>query len=379
MTRLRNLLPVLLVALVAVALVGQLMGQPMVLGYIETDSMEPTIDAGDGFVAIPAVVGGGVEPGDIVVYEAREIHGGGLVTHRIVDVTAKGYITRGDANPFTDQDANEPAVTDEQIVATVLQIDGEPVVIPHLGTAVAAFERVLDRATSAFVSTVLLIVGLGLLTLAVVLDRRRTNREIGRRVRRRNVVSVWTIVVFVVFLLTSISTIAMVQPASTHEYGIVSARAPSEEPGVIQQGETADLVHEVENRGVIPILVLLEPGSDDVMVQPRYVVVGARAMQPMTVSVTTPEQLGRYHRHTTEHRYLAVLPPALLVGLHDVHPLLALLAVNLVVAVVATTLLLLFFGTDDLRVRSIGEHVPAHVRIRRRIETIRTSLSRDDK
>ncbi len=92
--------------------VGQLLGQPILLGFVETGSMEPTIDTGDGFVAIPSELTDDPEPGDVIVFEATNIQGGGLTTHRVVEETSQGYVTRGDANPFTDQDSGEPHVRD---------------------------------------------------------------------------------------------------------------------------------------------------------------------------------------------------------------------------------------------------------------------------
>ncbi|MFC6975369.1 signal peptidase I [Halomicroarcula sp. GCM10025709] len=104
--------------------VGQLLGQPVLLGYVTTGSMQPTLDPGDGFVAIPAALAGPVDEGDVVTFRAEEIQGGGLTTHRVVDRTDRGYVTRGDNNPFTDQDGGEPPVTDAQIVAVVWQPGG---------------------------------------------------------------------------------------------------------------------------------------------------------------------------------------------------------------------------------------------------------------
>jgi len=68
----------------------QLLGQPILLGYVATGSMEPTMDAGDGFVSVPSAVTGDVEEGDVVVYQARELHDGGLTTHRVVGETEEG-------------------------------------------------------------------------------------------------------------------------------------------------------------------------------------------------------------------------------------------------------------------------------------------------
>jgi signal peptidase len=79
--------------------------------------MEPTLEPGDGFVAVPAELAGPIDDGDVIVFEAETIQGGGLTTHRVVDETDRGFITRGDANPFTDQDDSEPPVKRAQVVA----------------------------------------------------------------------------------------------------------------------------------------------------------------------------------------------------------------------------------------------------------------------
>jgi len=76
-----------LALVVVLLIVGQLLGQPILLGYVATGSMEPTMDAGDGFVSVSSAVTGDVEEGDVVVYQARELHDGGLTTHRVVGET----------------------------------------------------------------------------------------------------------------------------------------------------------------------------------------------------------------------------------------------------------------------------------------------------
>ncbi|MFC7138101.1 S26 family signal peptidase [Halobaculum litoreum] len=65
--------------------VGQALGQPVLVSYVETGSMAPTLAPGDGFVAVPAAVAGQVEAGDVVTFRAESVGGGGLTTHRVVD------------------------------------------------------------------------------------------------------------------------------------------------------------------------------------------------------------------------------------------------------------------------------------------------------
>jgi len=102
------------------------------------------LSPGDGFIAIPAPIAGGIGVGDVVTFDAQEIEGGGLTTHRVVEETERGYVTRGDNNPFTDQDGGEPVVQEADIVAKALTVGGGVVVIPHLGTVAMGFQSALD-------------------------------------------------------------------------------------------------------------------------------------------------------------------------------------------------------------------------------------------
>lgn len=187
-----------LVVLVAVSLAaGSVLGQPILLSYVETGSMEPTPEPGDGFVAIPAQLTGPPEEGDVVVFRAEEIQDGGLTTHRIVGETDRGYISRGDANPFTDQDNDEPPVKDAQIVAVAWAPGGEVFVVPHLGTTVQAVQGSLQwvqrnlagalgtRALLGPQGLAYLLFGITTLYYLVGEYRSREGKDRGRRSRTR--------------------------------------------------------------------------------------------------------------------------------------------------------------------------------------------------
>jgi signal peptidase len=61
-------------ALVAVSLVASsILCQPILSSYVETGSTEPTLEPGDGFVAIPAELPGPINDGDVIVFEAEAI------------------------------------------------------------------------------------------------------------------------------------------------------------------------------------------------------------------------------------------------------------------------------------------------------------------
>ncbi|WP_049922018.1 signal peptidase I [Halopiger djelfimassiliensis] len=367
---------------VVLLLVGHLLGQPILLGYVATGSMEPTMTAGDGFVAIPSLVAGDVEEGDVVVYDARELHGGGLTTHRVVDETDEGYVTAGDANPFTDQDGPEPPVSDEQIVAEVWQVNGEVVTIPSLGTAVmgvhgavesthAAIAPVLGLTTTADadgLGALLVAIGVAMLGFGTLLERLGPGRrETTRSRRRENVIGFWTALGLVLLVLVTFATAAMVVPSGTYEYGLVSTESPGDDPQIVAPGETTTLTRTVDNAGYVPIVVVHEATHRGVDTEPDWQTVGIRNRAETTVSLTAPDSTGEYTRHVGEYRYLAVLPPSVLVRLHSLHPLAGIAAVNGVIVAGAVALVLLLFGYGDFRVRNAGDHVPLSTRLERTI------------
>ncbi|MFC6907236.1 signal peptidase I [Halalkalicoccus tibetensis] len=316
---------------------GGLLGQPIGLGFVETGSMEPTIDAGDGFVAVPGLLSGEVEEGDVIVFEATNVQGGEVTTHRIVGETDHGYITQGDANPFSDQSQGEPPVTDGQILATALQIGTTVVVIPHLGTMVLFMSNILT-SMSAVLSQLLgrpipggaaglgyLFIGLGAVVLAVTILRGedRTRRFRSRSRSRRGVLSRRRLVVLIVIVVSMPLVAGMAIPSGVHEYGIVSAERDSPASHVIEAGETSRDTHTVPNTGVVPTVVVTEPASEGIAVDRSVTHLGARTSADVTVEIEAPPETGYYYRHLAEYHYPIVLPPSLLIALHGIHPLVA--------------------------------------------------------
>lgn len=355
----------LLVIGVVLALVaGQVLGYPVLLGYVETGSMEPTMEPGDGFVAVPTAVDGDVEEGDVVVFRAQELQGGGLTTHRVVGETERGFVTRGDANPFTDQDGEEPPVKRAQVVAKALQVGGEVVVIPNVGTAVTGVQTAIrdtQRRLAVLTGTRSLLGTQGLTYLLFALsallyvvdlfisDGGARDRERGGS--RDQGVSTGAVVAVLAGLLVVSATAAMVMPSGTQEYGLVSAEFESENPTVVEQGESTTLTYALPNSGLVPVVTYLEPASSGVSVEPTRQYVGGQATASAEVTLSVPPDTGYYRRYVTEHRYLAVLPTPVIDSLYRLHPWLPIVGVNAALASVVALLGWGLLGGRRVRVR----------------------------
>ncbi len=358
------------ILILAVALVaGSYAGQPVLVSYVETGSMAPTLDPGDGFVAVPAAITGPPEPGTVIVFEAEEIQGGGLTTHRVVDQTERGYITRGDANPFTDQDSNEPPVKEPQIVAIALQTGGSVVEIPHLGTVVMGIQTQLEHAqrwlaatlgTRSLLGTQGIAVGLFAVSVAaygidLMLARLRpATKQRTRSNDRDSGIEYRLLIIGAAGVVMLAATAAMVVPAGSTQIGIVSAEFTSEQPTVIQQGTTGEIPYAIGNGGLVPTVVYLDTSTDGMTASPDRVHLGPRENANITLSVTAPPDTGYYRHFLVEHRYLALLPPPVIDQLYRIHPWLPVGVINLLIGggIYALGRLVLPDGRARLRTRS---------------------------
>lgn len=364
------------VVLLLALLLGQLLGQPLLLTYVETDSMSPTIEPGDGYIVLPSSVTGGVSEGDIVLYEAQEFDGGGLTTHRVVGETDEGYITKGDNNPFTDQDGGEPPVADGQVVGVALQVGGGPVVIPWLGVLVTTVRGVvtgivgallgvvgLDAETSGgTVGIVAIVAGLLMLLGSLLLGGQRPSRSYDRR-RGSFILQGEVLTVLFVLAVLVPANASMVIPGGTAEYTVLSSENPEGE-NVVQPGGTLELRYNVQNSGLVPLHAVVEPASSGVRVDQRQLSVPFQGNASTGVTLQIPEEPGTYTRYVHEHRYLGILPGSWIAALHRVHPLVALGAINVVIAAVVAGVTLSTVGTGRVRLRSRSRDESPGSRIR---------------
>jgi signal peptidase len=357
---------IVLVVVVSLLAIGAILGQPVLLSYVETGSMEPTLSPGDGFIAIPSAVAGPIEEGDIITFRAEELHGGGLTTHRVVGKTGRGYITKGDSNPFTDQSGSEPPVKEAQIVAVAFQVNGEVIVIPHLGTVVTGIRAVLSTVQRQLValfgtSSLLGIRGLAYLFFAATVvfyvvstlseqGHRQRNRD---RTRQRDTgMDPRLIVGAFAALLVLGATASMVVPAGTHRIEIVSAEFESPRPDIIQMGESKNQTYTTPNSGFIPVMVFLEPASEGIVVHPRKLVVPSHDSVNATVTLSVPPKTGYYRRFLVEHRYLAVLPTSTIRTLYHIHPWVPIIVIDALIGGGFYLLAITLVGTSRVRTRS---------------------------
>lgn len=363
----------LLVTVVALLLSGWL-GHPVLFGYVETDSMSPTLQPGDGFIAIPPAVAGPVHEGDVITFQAEVLHNGGLTTHRVIGKTDHGYITKGDANPIPDQSGSgEPPVRDEQVVAKAMQVYGNVVVIPQLGQVVTETQATLEQVqrhlagvvgsrtllgTQGF-ATLIAILLLGLYGADVLRERfstppksreRSSKRDTGSNVR----------VLMIVFTLTIVTamTVAMAAPSGYHEYQTI-------------QSDTEVATLHVSNGAFIPMVVYLEPGSQRIETSATHVTVGAHSTEEVRVLISPSEGRNDSRRYLGEYRYFALLPQNVLSQLYRFHPWAPILAMDALISIPFYLFGVRLVGTGRVRDRSRNADFSRSTHLRRMFKKLR--------
>lgn len=344
-------------------LVGQFLGQPVVVGYVETGSMSPTLKPGDGFIAVPMFLDSSIEQGDVIVFHAETLHGGGLTTHRVVGQTAEGFITRGDANPVTDQASGEPPVTRDQIVATALQVNGHVVVIPNLGTLVTGANGVLQwvqrqlaivTGSRVFLGTqglAILLFAVGVLSYVVSEFRQSHGRQTKRRPSRQTgILDARLVVVSLTALLVVMFTIGMVAPSTTQTFDFVSSQNDAPGPNVIEAGTNESVTYVVPSNGMLPAVTYLEPTTGNLEVSPRRLYVPANSRANATITIMAPAEIGTTEARLSERRYIAILPVGVIDWLHDLHPWAPILAIDAFVAIGFASIASVVIGWGPIRI-----------------------------
>ena len=363
---------VVVLALVAIV-VGQFIGQPVLVTYVTSDSMAPTISAGDGYLVLPSVVAGPVEEGDVIVFNAKTLHGGkgGLTTHRVVGETEQGFLTRGDNNPFTDQSGGEPPVKRVQIVGQAVSVGENPVVIPHLGTALTGVRSTMQNVQrwlairlgmrsllgTRGLAYILLGIGGVLYAGSVVAERRNggaaRRRSTGRRRRRGGLLPRRVPKILLALALGGIlvagATVAMTVAGGVHEFGVVSAERDSPEATIIPAGGSERLDYSVPNGGVVPIVAYVDAASTGVETPTEGVLVRPGERETVGVELAVPPSTGYYPRYVVEHRYIAVLPRSWIHRLYLVHPWLPVVVIDALILAVFMLVAVPIIGRGTIR------------------------------
>ncbi|WP_323676168.1 signal peptidase I [Halorubellus sp. PRR65] len=277
---------------------------PVSVSYVYSDSMEPTLSPGDGYVLRAT---DDVAAGDVVTFWSGSKDE--FVTHRVVAVTERGLVTKGDANDATDQAAGHPPVDRDAVVGEAVTVGGSVLALPGFGLGVEALRSNREYAVGAAVVAS---------ALSVLRGRDTGRDERGRRLR------VGHAYVGAFVLACGVVTALFVTTSMIHRWEFVVTASGSTSGQAV--GESLAFQESVARPGNAFV---------DSFVHVRGLASASVASTPTAFEVTgtvpARSSTGVRSVAATTYRYPAVLPRAVLDALRAVHPLAA-VAVSVSVA-----------------------------------------------
>lgn len=323
---LRGLGAILVLALAAMVVAGP--AAPVQLSYATSDSMAPAISEGDLYFVIKG--SSDISTGEVITFYS--ISRSDYVTHRVVEQTEDGYITKGDANPSTDQEAGNPVVREETVVGEVLTFGGGPLTIPHIGPAIMAIQS----------NRYFLIALVGALVIGDIIRERWF-----QGIPERDVVRVHEVVRPMLIMAAVACFVLIILGSSTHSLTYVATGSGSGGAATIDVGEPAIRTFDVDVDRLPFTTAVVDVEGVTVLDRVRD---GSTA--EMTVRVPPQPEIGPYRAQVHVRAYPATLPTPALRWLTDVHWFAAIVGSMVPIFGPILAVYLLFMdGRDPVRVR----------------------------
>lgn len=313
---------------------------PVQPAYATSDSMSPAIERGDVYIIIAS---GNIEPGDIITYYSPK--DGDHTTHRVIDRTDNGFLTKGDNNPSTDQAAGYDPVTQDAIVGKVLEVGGEPLTLGGLSSPIKLIE-----------SNRLILIGFAaIVLLGPELWQLASGRE---RQPDRDIVRMSDVFRPLFMGMLVLGTLLVYLGASSHELLWVASTQVTA-AHVVPVGEAVTRTVQVKT---------FTPPMTTLIVEAEGITVVDQAVKGSTIELETRipaiDSTGPFRSHVHVYPYPATLPEGLIKQLHNVHSVLAILGtvfpVYLVIGIVYS-----FVADNRMPIRS-----PRNRQIRRLIQRL---------
>lgn len=304
----------LILAIVILSTGANTNGAP-VLTYVYSSSMEPLIKVNDAFIVWPV---SRLQVGDIVTYRPVVLKAP-YITHRIIAVGEIGFITKGDNSPYEDQESGEPEVQTSRIVGRVVTIDGQPLIIPLVGSFAARVQSGVG-GYAKYLSGIFLALGI----ISVFAGSRRSARRLKprRRLRLRHIyrgvaIAAASLVMISIFIGARVTQIKYL----VSEYpGSLGDQVPVNQPGRLKM--------EVRNNGLVPVWTVvtgIPPLS--VHAAPGYIL--PRSAAAVVLDVEPQRETGVYQGYVQIYNYPVMLPRAWILYLHRLNPILAIAAAGM--------------------------------------------------
>jgi len=278
---------------VLLSLASLIFNAPLLIAYIKSDSMSPTLQKND--LVFINIFDRNFNEGDIVVFKSD----GNWICHRIVKETDEGFITKGDANIATDQFSGRPAVRTSDIIGKIVNFDGDPVNIP-LGKGI-------EKMESIFAKNKLLIFAI-LMAGGIFMFSGGSKRK-GRKYLRIKVSTIFIVSSLLVIVAFSLANVITFEKREI-SYGTTSAGGLREE--WVLPGQEFSRQIKFENRGFYPYYYLISPETANLDLERQGFLLLPGESRVLEVRINAPKDTSLHTEKIAVTKYIPLIPPQII-------------------------------------------------------------------
>lgn len=274
MKKLSKLIDMILYIIVAIALTAAVTSaiwdKPMIFSSVRSNSMYPLFQRSDMILIKSISDNDAVNIGDIVVFKVEEgsLSSKGWIVHRIMEGNEEtGYITKGDANNYTDQASGGTGpIKREWIVSRVLTIGEKPLKIPLIGYLPLWMEKFQSNPYSMPIIAVVLATIVGISELASEKKRKKKKKS---RLELQLVYFFGGLTITVIMAATMLAASQrIVIPFEVSETS--SGVMMGSNVGIIKIGEEIERpLSELSNKGFFPIISTITTKDEQITFSPH--------------------------------------------------------------------------------------------------------------
>ena len=238
--------------------------EPILLTVIRSNSMYPVWERGDMVIIENLKENESIGKNDIVFFKTNEgnLSSKGWIAHRVMDGDSKfGFITKGDANEYTDQESEGTGpIEREWIAGRALTIGESPIVIPMIGF--------LSLWAEEFQSNPYLLPAIALI-LAMIIGFGELKSEDNRQKKKKGIelqliyiISGFTIsIIMGATMLTSGQNINLVYEVSKQSQGVLMGSTV----GILKVGDKlSQPLSKLSNEGFLPSIGVITTDDEQI-------------------------------------------------------------------------------------------------------------------
>ncbi len=302
-----NLIALTLVAFISISLIGFALDRPVLMSYVTSNSMNPTLEVGDMFFINPISKG---DVGQIIVFKMN----GHWTVHRVYAKVSGGYITKGDNNVATDQQNSfAKPVNESDIAGTVITLNGKPIRIPKIGIYI---EEISRRVANLYLALTLLAVGSVLLT---------GNKKKNRR-KRKLIIKYKTLYSSISAITIAVLILAIMSSWGQIGFSYASTLAGGQRDGWYLPNSEFEKTIEIKNNWIYPAVYVLDPIGTRLKLNKTSLTLAGRSLESVSMRVRVPSKTMVYSENIKIYAYPLLLPSNFIVSMASITPYLPLIA-----------------------------------------------------